>query len=536
MPSLLRRESIRLLEASIESLQLAVSSLGSQKRISFRQPQAEYSIEIGLIGAAAELAMGACLVQAYGSSAIVWPTGQFKTAGAILNDFRDMLKSGVPNSAFITQGVEQPIQHRESLLEHTNTFRRLIPVRAAGLHAGRGQLFEATISQANEVAEFLELLRLSNKISPYISHIPKCMIHVPSRNLLVEDIARRLQEAQGEEEVATALSSLYLVLPDIPEDTPTWLEAFDRVAVAPKKRDINYLLKAIEPALPVSLRRITSAGDILPVTVQSQNPNALPIAPQYLKREFNKIRDLWYADVSLANGRLNKGSLDLPPIEAVREVFAIGLIEAGILQERDSLGPHESWVSIAASLNTSGTTGPYWFLVRKTEDLGQLMKQLQRASSKGKSYLRTNIESSIHGIKALNQNRQLSVGDRHFSKTIESIGAVEEKIERLAQQQEKHAKDEKALPKHLVDRLEDIVQGEPVGILLRELIATEEVSDKCLTYWGRVLCEIANSREDAAALIEILGTDTLSSGVHTAARQALRRIDFGLYGPSVNWD
>jgi hypothetical protein len=74
MPSLLRHESIRLVEASREALQLAVSSLGSKKRVSFRQPQAEYSIEIGLIGVAAELAMTACLVQAHGTSIILLPS------------------------------------------------------------------------------------------------------------------------------------------------------------------------------------------------------------------------------------------------------------------------------------------------------------------------------------------------------------------------------------------------------------------------------------------------------------------------------
>ena len=66
MPLLIRYDAIRLLEASIESLHLAVNSLGAQKRVEFRQPIAEHSIEIGLIGAAAELAMSACVVQAFG--------------------------------------------------------------------------------------------------------------------------------------------------------------------------------------------------------------------------------------------------------------------------------------------------------------------------------------------------------------------------------------------------------------------------------------------------------------------------------------
>jgi len=65
----MRRHAIRLLEASLESLDLAVSSLGATKRREFREPVATYAPEIGLIGASAELAMSACLVQAYGPRA-----------------------------------------------------------------------------------------------------------------------------------------------------------------------------------------------------------------------------------------------------------------------------------------------------------------------------------------------------------------------------------------------------------------------------------------------------------------------------------
>ena len=299
MPTLLRYDTIRLLEASIEALQLAVGSLGSQKRIDFRQPTAEYSIEVGLIGAAAELSMAACLIQAYGPSVIQWPSGKYKTAAQILADFRTMLKDAPANSAFITRGVQDAVQHRNELLRQTISFRRLFPVRAAALHAGRGLLHEATVVQSNDVADFLELLKKSSKISPYIPHVPRCRWYVTDRNMIVEDLARRLRDAQGEDRV-TALASLYLVLPDIPEEDPDWLEAFDRLATAPRQRDITYLLDALETAVPVSLRRIAGAGDIIPVAYRPQNADALPIAPQFLRRQFNEIPELWHADVATA--------------------------------------------------------------------------------------------------------------------------------------------------------------------------------------------------------------------------------------------
>jgi hypothetical protein len=458
----------------------------------------------------------------------------------ILDDFRKLLKSNESNSAFIIQGINQPNEHKDALLKHTSTFRRLITLRASGLHAGCGLLLEATLSQANEVASFLKLLRLSTRISPYISPVPQCTVLLPDRSLLIEDIAGRLQEAKSEGEIATALASLYLVLPDIPEDEPAWLETFERVMVTPKERDINYLLKVVESALPVSLRRSTSTGSILSVKITNENPHAIPIAPQYLKREYKKIPELWYADISSANGRLSAGSLDLPPASAVREVFAIGLVAAGILQEGSSLGPHESWVSIAASLGVQGTTGPYWFLVQQTNDLGQLTKQLQlAASSKGTQNLKNNIKAALHGIEALRKNKSLLLTDKHFSDVIEDIQSINDKRAKIHQSQERYTQNpeaQKALPESLAQKLDEVVQGESVDFLLKELISSEEIHADCFNYWGRIFCEVACKREDAAALIETLGTNKFSSGVHTAARKALRRVDFKLYGPPVKWE
>jgi hypothetical protein len=85
----------------VESLHMAVASLGSSKRIDVRQPAAAYAPEIGLIGASAELAMSACLVQALGSSAVVWASGQYKTAAQILDDFRDLSREGESSEQFV---------------------------------------------------------------------------------------------------------------------------------------------------------------------------------------------------------------------------------------------------------------------------------------------------------------------------------------------------------------------------------------------------------------------------------------------------
>jgi hypothetical protein len=164
---------------------------------------------------------------------------------------------------------------------------------------------------------------------------------------------------------------MFLVLPVVPDSLPDWLAAFERITIAPKSNDIVFLCNVLEDALPVELRR-SGQGPALPVVVQPDNPDAIPIAPQYLRTEFTKTPDRFYADVGTANGRLTDGSFDPPPADFVRELSTLGLESTGILTPGCTLTPHQSWPFIAASLALQGTPGPIWFLIRRTSDVDQL--------------------------------------------------------------------------------------------------------------------------------------------------------------------
>lgn len=244
MPSLLRYDTIRLFEASVEALHMAVGSLGSEKRVDFRQQAAEHAIEIGLIGTAAELAMSACVIQARGPEAIKWPSGQYKTAGAILEEFRQIVAEPTATSSFLTEGSKDPASHRTSLLEVAKTFRVLIPARAGALHAGRGLMHEVTVIQANGVADFLNLLATSRRLGPYLRYIPRCLWYSQDRSIVIEDLRSKLEHTKGADRAA-ALASIYLVLPDIPDEEPDWLQAFSRVTISPKERDVEYLMSTL---------------------------------------------------------------------------------------------------------------------------------------------------------------------------------------------------------------------------------------------------------------------------------------------------
>ena len=106
MPMYLKKDTIRLLEASVEAISLAVTSLGLPQRHLFREGSAQNSISIGLAGVSAELAMSAIIVQAKGENALRQPSGFYKTGGIIVDDFKELVNSKIPKLLFLTKNVQ----------------------------------------------------------------------------------------------------------------------------------------------------------------------------------------------------------------------------------------------------------------------------------------------------------------------------------------------------------------------------------------------------------------------------------------------
>ena len=74
----------------------------------------------------------------------------------------------------------------------------------------------------------------------------------------------------------------------------------------------------------------------------------------------------------------------------------------------------------------------------------------------------------------------------------------------------------------------------PVGKMLIKLAENEYTlsSEESRAYWSRILCEASSEIEDTQGLLAILKSPDLSVA-HTAARKALRIIDFINYGPKI---
>ncbi|MBK8939544.1 MAG: hypothetical protein IPM79_18475 [Polyangiaceae bacterium] len=181
MPQYLRRATVRLFEASMEALHLALVGLALPVRRDVREPASKHSACIGLIGSSAEQAMGAVLVHVFGEDVLEASSSQFKSAREILADLRDLLRKPVPRASVLTAGVAAPTDHLAALAAATSGFTVLLAERAAGLHAGSGPTRAAVVIAAARVQEFLALLARSTRIRSYLEDLPRLPEPVPQR-------------------------------------------------------------------------------------------------------------------------------------------------------------------------------------------------------------------------------------------------------------------------------------------------------------------------------------------------------------------
>ena len=533
MPQYLRRVTVRLLEASMESLHLGLVGLGLPVRRESREPSSRYSASVGLVGTAAEQVMAAILVHVYGEDVLQIKGSRFKTAREVLSDFRQLLRNPVPRASFLTAGIPNPEVHLSELLQATSGFTVVIAERAAGLHAGSGPSRDATFVAAKKVHDFLALLARSSRIRAYLDDLPRLPDPVVHPNILVDEIIMKLSTADGLSEKAGLLRSLFIILPEVPESTPDWLDAIERVALAPTDSDVVLLVSALEKAIPVQLQRASAKGQGLSIVVRPDDPSAIPMAAHHLRRSFTQISDQWGADVGNANGRLQGGMLDLPPDDFVLDLFVLGPAELRRVFGKDVFTAHEVWPFIASALIRHGTPGPYWFLVRLTNDLGQLKALMQTAFALGKGgdHIARQREL-VDGLKAIEISLGLSAGSILSIGMRQLLDASTKARERLAAAMQRNRGTLKAFPEGGEWLLKDASADSTLVGKAIELMLKSPPEAAATRYWARMLCESASDSLDRHPLVSILRQPTLTAA-HTAARKALRLIDAMDNGPSM---
>jgi hypothetical protein len=534
MPQYLRRLTVRLLEASMECLALALLGLAVPARRDSREDASKYAAPIGLIGTAAEQAMAAILVHVFGEDALQASNTQYKSARQILEELRELLHSPVPRASFLTAGLEDPPAHLTELAAATSGFPIILVERAAGLHAGSGPTREAAYIAAKRVHDFLASLAKSTRIRPYLEDLPRLPVPVLQPNVLIDELASKLAQAEGAVAQAGALRSLFLILPEIPDNAPEWLGAIERVTIAPTETDLILLVTALQSAIPVQLQRASAKGAGISVVVRPDDPNAVPIAAHHLRRSFTQIADQWHADVGNANGRLESGRLDLPPDDFVLDLFVLGSAELKKVLSKDVFTPHEVWPFVASALVRQGTPGPFWFLVRLTDDYGQLEAMVKRAfaASKGAN-LAPRQRELADGLEVLRKSTSVQKTSGLVREVRQLLDAAATARARLVQALERNRSKQKAFPEQGEQLIREVADntstvGEAIEFLLKA-----ECADPAKRYWARMLCESASDPLDRRPLVSVL-RETSLDGAHTAARKAIRLIDTMDNGPQMH--
>jgi hypothetical protein len=536
MPRLLKQDSIRLLEASIEALGLAQIGICSFRRDQLKIEQVRYSAEIGLIGSSIELIMSSILIQALGKKIIYrdFKTGKYKTASEILGDFRTLIKQASPNTSFLVNDVNNIDSHFNKLLEHTNRFQLIITSRANGLHNGYGLKYEIVASFFQDVSDFIKLIGSSNNFKPYLIKVPELVGIQIDKKVLIDDLYQQLQTTSNPDEQSSLLSSLFLVLPEIPKNLPEWIDKFESIKIAPKKNDVVYLIDALEKANPVTLNKVTDGSESLNVKIVGRDvEGAIPISAQFLKSEFTQIKDQFFADIATANGRINNKQLDLPPKTSINNVFAVGLRESNILDTDKKFNGHESWPFIVEALNVpkNNTTAPYWFIIRETSDLGQLKASLKKAQKLGNSSLKKNITLVLGGIESIENDKPIDASSILISKILEDVEKFNNELEIVERVYSKNG-----LYGLTIEYAQDFInlfnENISIGTLIQKILDDPNVQLNTKKYWIAKLTLIMPDFQDLPILARIL-EDTEFSNSQTNIRKAFRAFDFNNYGPKV---
>lgn len=537
MPRLLKNDTIRLIEASIESLGLAQIGICTFRRDQLKMEQVRYSPEIGLIGSSIELAMSSILIQALGKKSIFrdYKNAKYKTASEILSDFRTLLKQSSSNILFLSNGVTDSNDHIKKIIELTNRFQIIITARANGLHNGYGMNYDLVASLFQNVSHFLKLIGESNNFKPYLTKIPELVGIKIDTNLVINDLYKRFNSTQNLQEQKSLISSLFLILPEIPKDMPEWISKFENIKIAPKKTDIVYLINALENANPVALNKVTDSTASLNVKIVGRDvEGAIPITAQFLKTEFTQIRDQFYADIATANGRLNNNKqLDLPPKESIYNAISYDLNDLKILQDDKKFTAHQSWPFIIEAINISknNTNAPYWFFIRKTDDLGQLKSCLKKASIYGNSSLKKNVILVLGGIEAIEKDASIDTKSIFVTKLLKDINDYNSQLEKNQKLYSKNGLN--GLSDDYAPLFEDLFEENiSIGVLLEKLIIDEQIAENCKKYWIAKLTKIMPEIQDLPVLAVILNNNDFKNS-HTNIRKAYRAFDFNTYGPKV---
>lgn len=534
MPEIINSDAMSFFEGSVESLHIAISSLGSTKRaVYIKDPN--YAPEIGLIGVSAELAMSGCLVQAKGINTLqISGTSKFKPFPTILSEFRFLIRNEPDKVPFLFKNLDYA-EHSTDLIDKTLQFSTLSVMRASAFHAGKSLTHELTVFQANIISVFLETLSKSQDIKNILGDIPRILIQYKERRELVEDLARRLEKQDyGSNEFISTLQSIFLVFPNMPDKKPEWLDAFERLAIAPNENDIVYLLNILEAALPVSLRRVSTNNPIsIPVRYAPKDPKALPSSPHSWSKSFNHVSERFSASVGKANGLYSENKAFNPESRSeIYELFSVGLVNAGVIEKQEPLTAQAAWCWIASSLSSQGVILPYCFIISHVENLGELKSFLSKiVIDAGNAYLKRNISECEDYIDTIIKKDKLSKQNPLYIDFITFSQLAEKKKAGLLLKANNWVDEENTQSRQpLLKHIEDYVGGAlPLKDCVNIFKNSKQISSEDLIYWLDKFAESTYDYDDRVWLLEHY--QIAKPQIKTPIHKALRCMDIQKFAP-----
>lgn len=268
----MKSRAISLLDGGIESYLLALYGLSIPTAHRTKHQETKYAPIVGLLGAAVELVIKACLVQAKGIQAMYKDgdvqSGVYKFGTEVLKEFKAGISKESPEFDFIWKDKNANVEQKAALLLYINKFTILQSLRANGLHAGQGCSRDITVTTANDIFQFFNLLSQGKKLKAYLKNIPAPESTVRDREAIIEDLSRRIANSKSDEDKVGYLRNMYLIMPYIPEDKPEWVTLLDKLTIVPpNKNDVSYLVETLENAHSIYLLKNRGGKEGLPVRI-----------------------------------------------------------------------------------------------------------------------------------------------------------------------------------------------------------------------------------------------------------------------------
>lgn len=539
MPKFLKDNAIVLLDGGVEAYLLALYGMAMPPLRPLKKAETKYAPIVGLYGAAAELLVKACLVQAKGVGAMYKDgdvtTGVYRFGSEVIEDLRRYIRDEDSCMAYIWGDAENHHEQKEKFLHCLGKFKLHQELRANGLHAGLGCSRDITIATASDIYKFIQLLSQSKKLRPYLKNVPAPEATIRDREAIIEDLTRRLRVAKDNATKVELLRGMYIVLPYIPEMKPDWIEAFDRIAVSPPAEgDLSYLAKTLSDAHSIYLLKNRGGKDGVPVRVEPKNPNALPIAIQNIKRTLNTTPDKFNNDILTANTRLDESRLDLPIDEFLVDLYALGLEEAGVLTaENRKLTAQQAWPFVASAYSTNGTPRPCWFIIRQCDEIDQLIAYLKRAEKCGNGYLKGRMPELLNALDAYKNGDFVTLSSKKGA-VFKDVPSHQAKNEGLTDEQKKPFSPAFLRKYPLSNQVNEIVrefvaETKNAGAALSALLELDTLSDSDRKA-ALALLPLCYGEENKNGLVSVLRTTHMKSYTSTA-RKMMFFTDFIENGP-----